>query len=81
VYGWLSLALWTFREITIATMLSSPDNITLPALVWSLWRAGTFGQASALTLVIMLIGAPLALMYLTIRPTEDATRSGSRVAT
>ena len=79
VYGWLSLALWTFREITIATMLASPDNITLPALVWSLWRAGTFGQASALTLLIMLIGAPITLLYLAIRPTGDVGSSASRM--
>jgi iron(III) transport system permease protein len=64
LYGWLSLALWTFREITIATMLTSADNITLPALIWSLWRAGTYGQASALTLIVMLIGSPVALLYL-----------------
>jgi iron(III) transport system permease protein len=64
LYGWLSLGLWTFREITIATMLTSTDSITLPALVWSIWRAGDFGQASALTLIVMLIGSPLALLYL-----------------
>jgi iron(III) transport system permease protein len=45
-------------------MLSSSDNITLPVVVWSLWRAGNFGQASALTLIIMLIGSPVALLYL-----------------
>ena len=64
LYGWLSLGLWTFREITIATMLTSSDNIALPALVWSIWRAGNFGQASALTLLVMLIGSPVALLYL-----------------
>jgi iron(III) transport system permease protein len=66
LYGWLSLALFSFRELTLATMLFSPDNITLSVVVWSLWHSGNIAQASAVVLIMMAILLPLVLIYLRI---------------
>jgi iron(III) transport system permease protein len=63
VYGWLSLALFTFRELTMATILFSPENITLSVVVWSLWHSGNIAQASAVTLLMMALLLPLVLIY------------------
>ena len=45
LFGALWLAMLGFRELTIATMLFSPDNITLSVVVWSLWHSGNIAQA------------------------------------
>ncbi len=64
LYGGLLLGLLTFRELTTATMLFSPDNITLSVVVWSLWHSGNIAQASAVTLIMMAILLPLVIVYL-----------------
>jgi iron(III) transport system permease protein len=64
LYGGLSLGLLTFRELTLATMLFSPDNITLSVVVWSLFHSGNLAQAAAVTLIMMLLLLPLVLIYL-----------------
>jgi len=64
LYAWLFLALISFRELTVATMLFSPKNITLPVVVWSLFSAGNISQASAVSLVMMAILLPLVLIYM-----------------
>jgi iron(III) transport system permease protein len=64
VYAWLYIALLTFRELTVATLLFSPRNITLPVVVWSLFNAGNISQAAAVSLVMMAILLPLVLVYM-----------------
>jgi iron(III) transport system permease protein len=64
LYGALSLGLLTFRELTLATMLFSPDNITLSMVVWSLFHSGNLAQAAAVTLIMMGLLFPLVLIYL-----------------
>jgi iron(III) transport system permease protein len=64
LYGGLSLGLLTFRELTLATMLFSPDNITLSVVVWSLFHSGNLAQAAAVTLIMMLMLLPLVFIYL-----------------
>jgi iron(III) transport system permease protein len=64
VYAWLFLALLSFRELTVATLLFSPKNITLPVVVWSLLNVGNIAQASAVSLIMMGILLPLVLIYL-----------------
>jgi iron(III) transport system permease protein len=63
VYGWLWLALLSFRELTMATMLFSRDNVTLSVVVWNLWNTADIGRASAVTLIMILALAPLILLY------------------
>jgi iron(III) transport system permease protein len=66
LYGWLFLALLSIRELTVATMLFSPRNVTLPTVVWSLWNAGNTAQASAVALVMLVVLLPLVVLYMRI---------------
>jgi iron(III) transport system permease protein len=61
--GWLWLALITFRELTVAALLASPTNITLPVVIWNLLQGGSLQQAAAVTIVMMAILTPLVLLY------------------
>jgi iron(III) transport system permease protein len=63
LYAWLWIALLTFRELTLAVILSTGDNLTFPVVVWSLWLGGGLGQASALAMVMLLMMTPLIAIY------------------
>jgi len=63
LYAWLWIALLVFRELTLAVILSSADNVTFPVVVWSLWLGGGLGQASALAIVMLLMMTPLIALY------------------
>ena len=62
-YAWLWIALLTFRELTLAVILSTAENITFPVVVWSLWLGGGLGQASALAIVMLLMMTPPIVLY------------------
>jgi iron(III) transport system permease protein len=59
--GWIWMALMTYRELTVATVLFTPKNITLPVVVWNIWISGNYGIASAITLVLLACLLPLVL--------------------
>lgn len=61
--GWLWMALLCFRELTLATVLFAPSNITLPEVVWSLWYAGQQSQAAGVTLIMMAVLFPFIVIY------------------
>jgi iron(III) transport system permease protein len=63
LYAWLWIALLTFRELTLAVILSTGDNLTFPVVVWDLWLGGGLGQASALAVVMLLMMTPLIAAY------------------
>ena len=63
IYAWLWIALLTFRELTLAVVLTTRTNMTLPVVVWSLWYASGLGQAAALTLLLILMMLPLIIIY------------------
>lgn len=63
IYAWLWIALITFRELTLAVILTTGDNITLPVVVWSLWYSSGLGAAAALTLILMLMMLPVVGLY------------------
>jgi iron(III) transport system permease protein len=63
LYAWLWIALLVFRELTLAVILSTADNITFPVVVWSLWLGGGLGQASALAIVMLMMMTPLIALY------------------
>lgn len=47
VNGWLWIALLVYRELTIASLLVTPSNVTLPMVIWGLWQSGSFARAAA----------------------------------
>ena len=63
LYAWLWIALLVFRELTLAVILSTADNITFPVVVWSLWLGGVLGQASALAVVMLAMMTPMIALY------------------
>jgi iron(III) transport system permease protein len=58
---WIWTALLVYRELTVAVFLGVHDNITLPAVIWSYWYGGGINKASAVTLLMTLVLAPLIL--------------------
>ncbi len=63
-FGFLWLALLAFRELTMASMLFSKDNITLSQETWALIRGGASTQAAALSIVQTAVLLPLVVVYL-----------------
>lgn len=72
VSGWLFMALLCFRELTIATILFSPANITLPVVIWSLFSAGNIGQASAASIIMVSVLILPVLIYMRLGNSEKA---------
>jgi iron(III) transport system permease protein len=62
--AWVWIALLVGRELTIAVVLFTSANITLPAVIWSTWFTGELGESSAMSLVFMVIFLPVVLVYL-----------------
>lgn len=60
---WLWSALLTYRELTVATFLSTPNNVTLPVVVWGFWYAGYLGNAAAITVILVAVLLPLVGVY------------------
>ncbi|MBI2361658.1 MAG: iron ABC transporter permease [Deltaproteobacteria bacterium] len=60
---WIWSALLVYRELTVAVFLAVHDNITLPAVIWSYWYGGTVNIASAITLLMTLVLAPLIIIF------------------
>jgi iron(III) transport system permease protein len=63
LYGWLWIALLTYRELTLAVLLSRAENMTLPVVVWSIWLSGGFSQAAALTVIMLGVLIPIIALY------------------
>ncbi len=63
IYAWIWMALLTFRELTLAVILTTKDNLTLPVVVWSMWSSGDYGAASAITLLLICLMVPLTAFY------------------
>jgi iron(III) transport system permease protein len=61
--AWLWIALLTFRELTLAVLLTTRDNITLPVVIWSLWLGGGLGDAAAVALVMLCLMTPIVAAY------------------
>jgi iron(III) transport system permease protein len=63
LYAWLWVALLVFRELTLAVILSTSANMTLPVVIWSFWLGGGLGQSSALATVMLLLMTPVVALY------------------
>lgn len=63
IYAWLWIALLSFRELTLAVLLTTRQNITLPVAVWSLWQTGQIGRGAALTLLMLALLIPIIALY------------------
>ncbi|WP_158401930.1 ABC transporter permease [Celeribacter indicus] len=62
--AWLWLVMFVFRELTVATLLLSRTNITLPVVIWTNWATGQQTMAAAITVVMIAVMTPLVAIYL-----------------
>jgi iron(III) transport system permease protein len=76
IYAWLWMALLAYRELTLAVLLTSVDNITLPVLIWNTWLGGSSGVSAALSLVLVVGLVPLISIYWYVVQRRGATTSG-----
>jgi iron(III) transport system permease protein len=63
IYAWLWMALLVYRELTMAVLLSSVENTTLPMLIWNAWQGGSTGVSAALALLLVIGLVPLIAAY------------------
>lgn len=61
--AWLWIGLMTFRELSLAVLLTTRDNMTLPVVVWGLWVGGGYGDASAIAFIILGFMIPIVSLY------------------
>jgi iron(III) transport system permease protein len=63
LYAWLWIALLTFRELTLAVIMTTSTNITFPVIVWTMWLGGGLGPASAVAVVMLVLMTPMIALY------------------
>lgn len=63
VYGWLWLAMLSYRDLTLPAVLGSKDNVTLSMVVYDSYRTGLVGQAAAVIILMVLVLSPLIALY------------------
>lgn len=63
LYAWLWIALLTFREFTLAVILTTRDNLTLPVVIWSMWQSGKPGDAAAVAFIMLFLMLPIVGLY------------------
>ena len=62
--SWFWVMLLSFREVTMAVMLSSADSMVLPAQIWIIWNRALPNQAAA---AAVLFAALALVLMLTMR--------------
>lgn len=61
--AWLLVFLIVMREISASVILYGPNSVTLPILTWSYLNDGSFGLASALAILqVVVVGAVVVVM-------------------
>ncbi len=63
VYAWLWMALMTFRELTLAVVLTTRENLTMPVMVWSVMASNGLGGAAAISLLLLIAMTPIVAIY------------------
>jgi iron(III) transport system permease protein len=71
MYAWIWTALLAYRELTLPVVLTTSGNQTLSMIVWGLVQTSSFGQASAVALIMVVLMVPILILYWTM-----ARRSG-----
>jgi iron(III) transport system permease protein len=63
---WLWMGLLAYRELTVAMMLVTDKNITLPVFIWGVYSEGQIGEAAALTILLGCAIVPLIVAYFAV---------------
>lgn len=59
--SWFWVLLLSFREVTMAVMISSVDSVVLPVQIWILWNRALHQEASASAVMLALIALVLMI--------------------
>src|SRR5262249_37852823 len=73
-YSWIWIALLTYRELTLPVVLASSDSRPMSVVVWSLISSASYGQASAVAVLMLILMMPILCLYWIV-----ARRVGSRM--
>jgi iron(III) transport system permease protein len=63
LYSWIWIALLSYRELTLPILLAGRDNLPLSVVVWAYLQTSSFGPASAITLVMLVLLSPMIALY------------------
>jgi iron(III) transport system permease protein len=63
VYAWVWIALLTYRELTLPVVLATADSQPLSVVVWTLVSTSSYGMASAVSVVMLLVMVPILFLY------------------
>lgn len=63
VYSWIWIALLTYRELTLPVVLASSESRPMAVVVWSLISSASYGQASAVAVIMLLLMMPIIWVY------------------
>jgi iron(III) transport system permease protein len=61
--SWLWIALLTYRELTVAAVLTTGSNMTLPIAIFGIWQQGDFALASAAAVITLAVMIPVVFVY------------------
>jgi iron(III) transport system permease protein len=65
LYSWIWIALLTYRELTLPVALSTTDNQPLSVVVWTLVSTSSYGMASTVSIVMLVLMLPVLFLYWT----------------
>ncbi len=60
--AWFWVLLLSFREVTMAVMLSSVDSVVLPVQIWNLWNRALHPEAAASAVILALLALGLMIV-------------------
>jgi iron(III) transport system permease protein len=59
--AWFWVMLLSFREVTMAVMLTSADSVVLPVQIWNMWNTALPHQAAAAAVILALVALVLMI--------------------
>lgn len=65
-YAWIWIALLSYRELTLPSLLSTTDNQPLSVVVWGLISSSSYGASSAVALIMLGLMIPVLGLYWTV---------------
>jgi iron(III) transport system permease protein len=80
--AWVYLVILAGRELTLAVLLTTPGNMTVPSFVWITWLNGGLTRGAAATVCYLICLSPLLVAYsylLNRTRSTNATALGSAV--
>jgi len=62
-YAWIWIALLSYRELTLPSLLSTTENEPLSVVVWGLISSSSYGASSAVAIIMLGLMIPVLALY------------------